>query len=191
MPFRRRRLSRSRRGGSRKRTREWVHATTSPNLNFDEPGPLSLGIDSFAPQWIISPPDVEAFWDEPTVERLIIYFDVHLEIATASLGADLIASGWVGITTWKSDAAVPNEFIRVQDPRDYLWWYPFILGNTGAGQAITVVSKDNSTSGELFDMRGRRKMPQGTGLAFCIATSGINNADIWYTLGARILVSHA
>jgi len=185
---------RSRSGNRKRRTYEWTAFRTSPDDDYDIPGSIVLPPNAFLPQWLMSPPDAQFFFDEPVIERLLVRLTAITTASTAELGTDNIGGVLnAGIIVWKSDENEPNSLILAEDgSKDWLWHEDWCLYKA-VGESFGVLSVP--ATGGLYqgrqDLRARRRIPDGSGLAMVVGTSANLTHDIRMYVSGRILWSHA
>lgn len=168
MPRRLMRSSRrTRRSGNRPiRAREWLAFTSSATTNYEEPSSINIAPDFYNNTWLLSPLDAQAFYDEPTVVRLIIRITAYPEILPDDFLGNWEANLTLGIIVTKSDEATPNNLIDIGDPtKDWLWWAQFqFYHRLNTGTAIAQLPA-SSGSADSYDIRAKRRIPDGSGLA--------------------------
>jgi len=181
------------RGRGKQRTREWIAATTSPTEVYEEPGALILAPNQFTSSWILHPGDSTDFFDEPTLVRTL----VHLSYLT-DVSASVVSTGtwndsiWIGFVIWRSDIAGPNDLlIAANGSRDWIWWFQGYTYKLAVGQFIVQGGGTaNPGQGNMFDLKGKRKIPNGSGIAFCAQTPATNDAEIEFAISTRMLLLH-
>jgi len=192
MPFRRRRGLRSK-TPSRKVWGGWL--TRSAVNGAPETGRLSN--NQFESNWLLSPQDALDFYDEPTVMRMIFQWNTVVGEDSGSNNAE----EWyvlciMGIWVTRADEETGDPpFINLEDTtHDYLFWHAGQFGH----QPNDVFRFNNSGStATLFDIKARRKIPEGYGLAFQVisvdetAAAGDRLEDVcWVTTGRILMIDH-
>jgi len=177
MRFRRR--GTSRRSSRPRRSMEWIAAVSSPSLSVLDPGPIEIpggdlgGVLSF---WIAGPDTLGSFFDEPTLVRSLIR-TAWLISGVPEFPAGTYFAGAVGIIEQVGIAdSVPPESISPIDHQyyDWVWLEPTILGNNTlmpGGQHANTAAFYSWTGGEMYDIRSKRRLRSGYGLAVHIQSS--------------------
>lgn len=183
MPFRRR--SSRRRSGTRSlpSRKVWGGFTT-----FDVNGGISainLNSGAFFHTWILSPNDAADFYDEPTVARILLATNVSVDIATASVSLNYAASVFASIQVVKDDDPSTPPFINQLDStKDYLWYREWFLYHD-ANKLIafpSVASVSGPQQGQ-YDIRSKRKIPEGYGLSFQCWNNATTIGAFWNPVG--------
>jgi hypothetical protein len=179
-----------------------VHWETIENgTNFHRPWLLGPGQTSS--NWIISPSQALAFWDEPTVVRLIFSEWLLSVMPNWELG-DLDAHFWSGIIITRGEGQFGTETLPNLDPtngsNDWLFWKSWHFSSlfTALGTPVRLgklnFSDEWGNQGGQFDIRSKRRMPQGHGLAFYNFAvedpDGIGASILGYTSGRVLLLNH-
>jgi len=163
---------------------EWVGAHSSPTST---PGDFGLILLTAAftgvNEWLLTPGEAQDFFDEPTLVRQLISFTVMpLAVVSPSVTAQY-PCGWMGILVTGGDAAVPDPSIQAnRADYDWAWWTPYILGSASSGATVSAIGFPNAAAP---DIRSKRKILNGMGLAFYMTPSGLNNADIQFAFQWR------
>jgi len=153
-----------------------------------------LNPNSFFPEWIMSPNDAQFIFDEPVIERILIRWTACPVITTAEMGTDSINCAInIGLIVWKSDATVPNELVFADDPtKDWLWWEDVLLyKNVNDIFGFPTMPATGGPYQGRQDLRAKRKVPGGSGLAFCCQTSDLATHAVRLYCSGRVLWSHA
>jgi len=98
-----------------------------------------------------------------------------------------------GIIVWKSDENTPNSLILSEDPtKDWLWWedFGFYKAQLEAFGVLALPAQGGLYQGRQ-DLRAKRKVPSGSGLAIVIGTPTNNTHSIRTYISGRVLWSHA
>jgi len=198
---------RSRRGSRRSRSsrsvpsrKVWGGWITVNAVN-GAPQTGTLDNNSFSSHWILSPNDASDFYDEPTVLRMLFRCGV---IAGEASGSDNTEAWYnlVGVAIWVTppddeDTSVPPFINMLDTTKQYLWlaYYQFGHEPNDILRFNTVPAADGP--GELKDLRGKRKIPEGSGLAFQIqnfdetAAAGDRLQPIrWFSTGRYLMGDH-
>lgn len=199
MPFVSRRRSRFIRRGGRKRATHWIQAITSATLDPLLPSLIQIPSDgSIGMNWIIPPDDVRAFYDDPTIVRMLIKISWLVINGTdaAVIGRTLTAgfgireaqgTGGTGVST-------PNAVGAIEDPYiDWMFNDVAMLGNNvpaGTPNPASWTAYASTTGDSRFDIRTKRKLRDGYGL--CAYDQVINDTGVTtvlqFGLVARILL---
>lgn len=198
--MRRFRRSRSgRRGMSRPvRNREWIGFTTGGE--YLEPETLILTAGDIFPAWVIDPPTAKTRWDEPTIVRLLLIPQVYVNATPTEATGDYRLTLRGGFLTWKSTSTtglvIPSDLdgIDPSDPSaDWLWWTESHFRHFNAKAYGTNVH-DFTGQGGFIDIRSKRKMELGYGLAGCFEVladstpGGANFLGVSFHMAGRILL---
>jgi len=168
---------------------EWIGAHTSPTGTPGEFGIVGLATGTDVNEWLLTPGEAEEFFDEPTLVRTLIWPYVGLLNSPAFTA--IVGAGWMGIMVAPGGGAVPDPSINANRADiDWLWWVPFCLGNTGNADTIVSTFVASGTAGNQYDIRSKRKIPSGYGLAFYMSTGLINNVPLGLAIQARMLFAN-
>jgi len=191
--------TRGRRSGKPKRAREWLASslidpvTQQPVVGIVFSGGIPYEVYA---DWILSPDAASGLYDEPTVLRMLIQWSW---ITTTTSNAPMAAHVEIGIITLKlegtsSPFATPGELDNVPLPfldgdSDWLWCKQYtvpVSPNAFHTSFATI-------PGQGFeDIRTRRKIPNGYGLALIIAyeSAGVIAPAALATFSSRILFAN-
>lgn len=153
--------------------------------------PVSLTPNSFYSGWILSPNDASDFYDEPTVGRLIFNHQIVTNVLTANVANNYGAHILSCIFVSRADPAGLPPFLNPFDTTiDYLWWSSKFLHHEanmafGFGAAAT----NSGPQQGHFDIRAKRKMPEGFGLAYQCFNQTNNIGAFWNTVGITNFVT--
>jgi len=196
MPYRRRRSS-PRRGTSSRRNKEWIQWTTSQEgLSFYEPRTVFLGPGDRAAYFILSPADVEAEYDEPTIIRILPRFTTYVAGTLTQLTGAYRTTVRGGLITWKGstrDDTLLTAALDSIDPNDggldWLWWDEVHFWHE-AGQYQGTQFLDSAGTQYLgrMDIRTKRKMEVGTGLVGCFECLADSGLGAWLFFSGRLLL---
>lgn len=170
----------------------WTGFETSPTSTPGEWGSIKLNPGDFVTSWILDPNDANEFYDEPTLVRLLLRMTAITAVLTANVNNDYEAHVFAGITTFKYDL-FPLPYFSAADPtRDWLWWSSFQLYH-GAGEYANIFSMPASGGMQqgTYDIRSKRKLPEGYGLMLAIENYDIGLAaatPIRFYIGGRYLL---
>jgi len=165
------------------------------------PYPGTLGNNQFAATWILSNFDAYDFYDEPTILRIIHRLTVYARVPTGFSNAN----NWAvevraGIVVTRPDIANPNEpaAVDIQNlSEQWLWYQTYQLYHL-AGDVISIIAIDagGGPQNGAMDIRAKRKIPEGFGLAYVIAnmdestiSGGATLMDIAYAAQGRFLMA--
>lgn len=170
---------------------EWVGAHSSPTDTSGEYGWLyipaaTLGLN----QWLIDPGSFEDFFDEPTLVRQIIQYTwMPVTISVPASNAKY-GGGWIGIIVTAGDGAVPDPSIDARrSDYDWAFWAPLMVGCATSGATTISVGNVAGANGQL-DIRSKRKIRNGHGLAFYFSPSDIMNIDCQFEFQWRGLFAN-
>lgn len=144
--------------------------------------PVNVPAGGYYSGWILSPNDASDFYDEPTVGRMIFNQQTVVNVLTANVAGNYGAHCLSCIFASRADPAGLPPFLNPFDTTlDYLWWASKFYHHTqdmafGFGASST-------SSGEQqghFDIKAKRKLPEGYGLAYQFYNQ-INDLDAFWT----------
>lgn len=175
MRFKRRRSSARR--GSPPGRKVWGGWTTflDPGISVGAP---QLGFNEYNADWLLSPNDAEDFYDEPTVIRLISRFLCSVDISTGDIANEYAALVQWGIIVTNPDGNGDVPFINLNDVTKQWLYHDEILLWHYAGhisQGFSLSATGGPQQGRV-DIRSKRKIPEGSGLAAIVYNSTMQSA---------------
>jgi len=199
MPFKRRSRGVRRSGRTVPSRKVWGSFSTREETS-GGPFPGVLDNNEFQTSWLFSPVDAQEFYDEPTLLRTLFRFTAYAQIPTGFNNA-LTWSQEVrcGIILARAPEATPDEpeLLNLNDATlDWIWYQIFHQYHIG-GDVISIITIP-AVSGPLqgvVDLRTKRKIPEGYGLAFMIQNMDQTLAptdsliSVAYSLHGRFLLA--
>jgi len=170
----------------------WTGFETSPTSTPGEWGSIKLNPGDFISSWILDPNDAIEFYDEPTLVRLLLRLTGVIAIPAANSANAWEAHVFAGIMTYKYDS-LPTPYINVDDPtKDWIWWSSlgFYHGANEYGTIFSMPAEGGPQIG-AYDIRAKRKIPEGHGLLMVITNfdTGLAEASpIRFYIGGRYLL---
>lgn len=173
-------------------TKEWVGFFTAEEPELVCPAAQVMSAAAKYAKWIIDPDSATALFDMPTILRMLIQYRVGAD-QELTLAGD-VRTVAIGIMVVDGSEVAPGIIAPpVKDPlyrsyEDWLFWDIWQLvpapsqGTTGFGSS-TVPNK-------VWDMRGKRKIEAGAGLALYLSTPACNPALLQVAVNGRILIAH-
>jgi len=179
MPFRRSR-SRSRSSSMPKGRKVWGTITT---VDVDGlPSPIRLDPGEFSSSWLLSPADAQEFYDEPTLMRLLFNFQANVTVESANVASEFGASIWANF--WVTDGVDPalTTAPAFKNPLDgtqqWVWSYQNFLYHRLNNFVISpFVSLGLAQKTGYMDVKTRRKIPEGSGLAAQVWNNDVIGPD--------------
>ena len=143
------------------------------------PSPVRLDPDEFAGTWILSPGDCFEFYDEPTLLRMLFNFYAHINIAAANVNNNYGANVFAGWIVTDGDDPAGIDFKNVGDStQQWVWWYnTFLFHRANALIGTPFVSLGATQKTGFMDLKTRRKIPEGFGLAAIVWNSDFIGSD--------------
>jgi len=197
MPFRRTRRSSRSSGRGTKRNKEWIAWTTSEEgLSFEEPRTVFLGPGERAEFFIITPGAAQDEWDEPTIVRILPRFTTFVAGTLTQISGAYRSTIRGGLITWKGstrDDTLLGPALAAIDPGDgsldWLWWDDVHFWHE-AGQYIGSDTLSGFATPYLgrMDIRTKRKLETGTGLAGCFECLADSGLGVWLHFSGRLLL---
>ncbi len=139
-----------------KSSREWTGASMG----------ITGLVNAVAPGWIISPPSAIASYESPTLIRLLVAINAR-SVASASI--EFAGFGIYVATGDEDDTGFPSFNWDPADDPNSDWAYRWMLP-IPAGFPSTVWG--NGGADITIDVRTKRKIPRGAGLAFVFQAQG-------------------
>lgn len=138
--------------------------------------------------WAIDPNDARDFFDEPTIVRTLISDMCHP--VAANSGASISCSLYVGLMVVKSDEAVPPWQEPLDAGHEWMYWSQWMMFNGGTSDGF-INAGPTRNGGDTIDVKSKRKMPEGYGLAVYAACPSNNSHDVvWAFNGRCLLLNH-
>lgn len=171
------------------RAKEWVSATTVDAAS--QIGvPLTLASNTQTGLWIISPDTMSILFDDPTLVRIILNWEV-----TASIGSTNVRQHLqMGLIKWNAEATpgvslpvalIPHIPLPFEDgDGPWIWqWQNNMVGTTLQSWGF------RRPQDPYEDVKTKRKFQAGEGLLFTAANTrnGVNAVDVYITLNLRML----
>jgi len=202
MPFRRRRRG-GRRGSSRTvpSRKGWGgFDVRDPITGYPAPGTLDNNEQSVS--WLASDVDCYDFYDEPTIARIIFRLTGYVR---AVVGQDNSLTWFneirAGMFVTGPDLADPNSpaaWDLLNPSLEWVWYQTFQFYHFG-GDVLSIINL-NAQSGPYqgaWDLRTKRKIPEGKGLAWGIYNVDESGADVdllrafaWAVDGRILFLDH-
>lgn len=144
----------------------WLSFETSPTNVPGEPGSILLAPGQGINEWLISPNDSEVFFDEPVLLRSLIGYSVATIDPVADHDGETIL--YMGVIVTPGDAVSPPTIFPTVGSHDWIWHGRVLLGrNPGGGSTGgTFFAAAATDAAPIFDIRSKRRIPNGYGLAF-------------------------
>lgn len=163
MPFRKRRFSR--RGSQMPRGRKVWGGFTTVDVD-GKSSPVALDPGEFTSTWLINPVDAQEFYDEPTLMRILGDFSAIADSPNDSSASFSVHGFFTLVLASEDDLAGPvfkNPFDTTQQ---WIFWKEFYLWRRSLGLfAFGSIAPETGQTGWGFDLRTRRKIPEGYGIA--------------------------
>jgi len=193
MPFRRRGFRNNR--GRSSRNKEWITWTSSLAAGYFTPNMIELAPGNLAVSWIIAPEDARIEWDEPTIVRSLIRFNLFLSGSPSVQASQYDATFRGGLITWKGNThpALPTSVPDIEPADgslDWIWWDEIHLEHPTATNAIG--STDAPSFGTDYmgrmDIKSKRKMELGTGLLGAFILEPSSSVNVYFMFSGRALL---
>jgi len=173
------------------RAREWIAATTVDSS--DAIGvPLTLASNTSTAFWVISPDEMTAIFDEPTLVRSIINWEITASTASTTVRQHL----QIGLIKWNAEGTggvdpIPAATVAIvplpfeDGDAQWIWQYQVNM----VGTTLQSFGFRPGKPGEPDDIKTKRKFQNGDGLLFVAANTrnGVNAVDVYVTFNARFL----
>jgi len=189
--MRMRRRSRGRSGPRSIPSRKvWGSWTTLDPIT-QAPGPGSLDNNELTASWLFSPNDAQDFYDEPTLVRMIFRFTgiPGIEVGmsnTLNWFQEIRAGIYLSREDEGGDGFSPTIMNLRDATQDWIWFQCWQLYHYGGD--VLSISTIPATSGPYqgaVDLRTKRKIPEGWGIAMQIHNSDETLADTGILLPIR------
>jgi len=175
----------SKRGSRPVRAREWNGFTTSPSGVPGEPGRIILEPGDIFMDWCFDPNDVIEFYDEPTLVRTIISDQCHPAVPGGQ-AASISCSLYVGLIVMKADELPVPLLFPDDSTKDWVYWSQWMMFNGGVNDGF-VNAGPTRNPGDTIDIRSKRKLQSGMGLAIAALAALNNSHDVIWAFNARTL----
>lgn len=184
-----RRFRRSRSSSKPVRAKEWVTATT-----VDSGGsigvPITLASNTQTGFWIISPDTMAALFDDPTLVRIILNWEITASTGSASVRQHI----QVGLIKWNAEAT-PGVSLPVAilpfiplpfEDGDSPWIWQTQHNMVGTALQSWGFRRPNDP---YEDVKTKRKFQSGEGLLLTAANTrnGVTAVDVYLHLNMRML----
>lgn len=187
-------MRRRSRGPSKLRPKEWFGFTTADPATGSPAAKITITTPGVYANYLMSPDDVTAFYDEPTILRMILRFNVVPSQSPANGQTDFLSWGLIVTDIEASGGTlpaglipfVPLPFNDADSPWLYQWFAAYPSSTT---LWLSNYATLNGSGQE--DIRTRRRIPNGFGIML-VATyeSSLAAKSVYWTFHGRILVAN-
>lgn len=145
---------------------------------------------SYFTDWILNPLQMAEVFDSPTHMRSLFELIIAYGPGAGTGGTGIYPAA--GLFTCQETGAGPQPLNPLYDGwmSNWLWTgYPDLVRPPAASIALAVQSTWKGI--DVLDIRSRRKLPPGTGLAFIVTNPSTSDDSISFSICGRSLFAHA